>query len=66
MRGVEVSTYTVRCDCGYVARGSAEVVVDDALAHASSTHGIELSPDVVWAMAVPARATEPDGPDGER
>ena len=63
---MDAVVYAVRCDCGHVARGSSELVVDEALTHAATAHDVALDPDVVWAMAVPTRTLERHGPDAER
>jgi hypothetical protein len=48
----------IRCDCGFEAFGEGDDdLVDGAQAHARDSHGIELSTEVVLALA---RRTPPD------
>jgi predicted small metal-binding protein len=45
----------IRCDCGYVVRGSSDDdLVSAARAHAQQVHGMELTAEQVLAMAEPA------------
>lgn len=41
---------TLRCECGYVARGDEAGIVQVALHHALSVHGAALTADVVRGL----------------
>ncbi|MHB8464531.1 MAG: DUF1059 domain-containing protein [Acidimicrobiales bacterium] len=47
-----IGTTRPRCDCGYECRGATDdELVDDAQRHAREIHGIEVTPEQVWAAA---------------
>ena len=42
-----------RCDCGWAARGSEEVLVAKIQAHAREAHGLEVTREQALAQARP-------------
>lgn len=47
----------ITCDCGFVARGDTdEELVERAQRHAREVHDMNLTPDQVLSLAVPAEA----------
>lgn len=48
-------TKVIKCDCGYVVRGSSDdELVQAAQAHAKEAHEMDLTAEQVLAMAEPA------------
>jgi predicted small metal-binding protein len=43
----------VRCDCGYVARGSENNLIPAVQKHGREAHNMQVTPEQVLAMAQP-------------
>ncbi len=51
----------ITCECGYVARGSFDELAADAQAHARTVHRVELTAELVIALARRADAGDTPG-----